>query len=117
MVREFFGAHTAAELLAGLDYALGDQERLTAPVAFDEATDKYVPVSLLDAFNIVGQDPRPGLPTLAPDPRPGRLSEARTGLVAAISAKPTTADAGCSFTGSVRSGAEASATASAGSTW
>ena len=51
---EFFAAHTVTELLGWTDYALEDQGRLTDPMVYDEATDKYVPISWQDAFDLVG---------------------------------------------------------------
>ncbi|WP_405849673.1 FdhF/YdeP family oxidoreductase [Streptomyces sp. NBC_01518] len=53
--REFFAAHTVTELADWPDYALEDQGRLTEPMVYDEATDKYVPISWPDAFALVGQ--------------------------------------------------------------
>ncbi len=52
---EFFAAHTVTELAAWPDYALEDQGRLTDPMVYDEATDKYVPISWPDAFAMVGR--------------------------------------------------------------
>ncbi|HWG24428.1 FdhF/YdeP family oxidoreductase [Actinospica sp.] len=52
---DFFAAHTVTELSDWTDYALEDQGRLTEPMVYDEATDKYVPVSWQDAFNLVGE--------------------------------------------------------------
>ncbi|MGQ4432987.1 FdhF/YdeP family oxidoreductase [Streptomyces sp. SAS_260] len=52
---EFFAAHTVTELAGWSDYALEDQGRLTEPMVYDEATDKYVPISWADAFALVGQ--------------------------------------------------------------
>ncbi|MFE2183139.1 FdhF/YdeP family oxidoreductase [Streptomyces sp. NPDC059455] len=53
--REFFAAHTVTELLDWPDYALEEQGRLIEPMAYDEATDMYVPISWPDAFALVGQ--------------------------------------------------------------
>ncbi|WUL73319.1 FdhF/YdeP family oxidoreductase [Streptomyces sp. NBC_00343] len=53
--REFFAAHTVTELADWPDHALEDQGRLTEPRVYDEATDKYVPISWPDAFALVGQ--------------------------------------------------------------
>ncbi|MER7922454.1 FdhF/YdeP family oxidoreductase [Streptomyces sp. NPDC096057] len=52
---EFFAAHTVTELADWPDYALEDQGRLTEPMVYDEATDRYVPISWPDAFALVGQ--------------------------------------------------------------
>ena len=51
---EFFAAHTATELLGWLDLDLEDQGRLTAPLRWDAATDKYVPVGWDEAFADIG---------------------------------------------------------------
>jgi molybdopterin-dependent oxidoreductase alpha subunit len=60
--REFFAAHTVAELSAWPDHALEKQGRLTEPMVYDEATDRYVPISWQDAFDLVGEALR-GLPS------------------------------------------------------
>jgi molybdopterin-dependent oxidoreductase alpha subunit len=52
--REFFVSHTVAELSEWSDYALEDQGRLTEPMVYDAATDKYIPISWGDAFDLVG---------------------------------------------------------------
>jgi len=52
---EFFAAHTVTELSEWTDFALEDQGRLTEPMVYDEACDKYVPISWQDAFNLVGE--------------------------------------------------------------
>jgi molybdopterin-dependent oxidoreductase alpha subunit len=52
--REFFAAHTVAELSDWSDFALEDQGRLTEPMVYDRASDKYVPISWSDAFELVG---------------------------------------------------------------
>jgi molybdopterin-dependent oxidoreductase alpha subunit len=52
---EFFAAHTVTELSGWSDYALEAQGRLTDPMTYDEATDKYVPISWQDAFALVGE--------------------------------------------------------------
>src|SRR3954451_15243128 len=51
---EFFAAHTVSELTGWSDFALEDQGRLTEPLAYDAATDRYVPISWDDAFALVG---------------------------------------------------------------
>ncbi|MGH8029298.1 MAG: FdhF/YdeP family oxidoreductase [Arenimonas sp.] len=48
--RDFFATHTVAELDAMDDHALEAQGRLTEPMAYDAATDKYVPVAWDAAF-------------------------------------------------------------------
>jgi molybdopterin-dependent oxidoreductase alpha subunit len=52
--REFFVSHTVAELSEWSDFALEDQGRLTEPMVYDAATDKYIPISWGDAFDLVG---------------------------------------------------------------
>jgi len=52
--RDFFAAHTVTELSTWSDYALEDQGRLTEPMSYDPATDKYVPISWNDAFTLAG---------------------------------------------------------------
>ena len=58
---EFFAAHTVAELAGWSDYDLEMQGRLTHPMAYDAASDKYLPVSWDEAFARAGAVLR-GLP-------------------------------------------------------
>ncbi|MFE3448336.1 FdhF/YdeP family oxidoreductase [Nonomuraea sp. NPDC059194] len=51
----FFAAHTVSELSTWSDAELEDQGRLTHPMTYDAASDKYVPISWQDAFAMVGQ--------------------------------------------------------------
>jgi molybdopterin-dependent oxidoreductase alpha subunit len=51
---DFFAAHTVAELQLWSDYELEMQGRLTHPMAYDEASDKYLPVSWDNAFAGIG---------------------------------------------------------------
>lgn len=51
---DFFAAHTVTELATWTDFDLEDQGRLTEPMAYDAATDHYVPVSWETAFETVG---------------------------------------------------------------
>ncbi len=53
--RAFFAAHTVAELAEWTDFALEDQGRLTEPMVYDEATDRYLPITWKDAFELVGR--------------------------------------------------------------
>src|ERR1700721_1176217 len=46
---EFFAAHTVTELESWSDYQLEMQGRLTHPMDYDAAPDKYLPVSWRDA--------------------------------------------------------------------
>jgi molybdopterin-dependent oxidoreductase alpha subunit len=51
---EFFAAHTVTELLGWPDLELEDQGRLTEPLRWDPATDKYVRVEWNEAFADIG---------------------------------------------------------------
>ena len=53
--REFFTAHTGTELMGWSDFALEDAGRLTEPMRYDAACDKYVPVTWDEAFALVGR--------------------------------------------------------------
>jgi len=52
---EFFAAHPVTELLGWSDYQLEDQGRLTHPLAYDAASDRYLPVSWEAAFARIGE--------------------------------------------------------------
>ncbi|MBY5734303.1 FdhF/YdeP family oxidoreductase [Rhizobium leguminosarum] len=56
--RAFFDAHTLAELEIWRDHDLEEQGRLTHPMRWDPATDKYVPVSWAAAFEEIGRELR-----------------------------------------------------------
>ena len=51
---EFFAAHTVTELAGWSDYQLEMVGRLTHPMAYDAASDHYVPMSWDDAFATIG---------------------------------------------------------------
>jgi len=51
---EFFARHTVSELLEWSDLQLEDQGRLTEPLKWDAAADRYVPVAWHDAFLDIG---------------------------------------------------------------
>ncbi len=53
---EFFSAHTLTELRTWKDFDLEHQGRLTAPLRFDKATDKYVECDWDDAFAAIAQE-------------------------------------------------------------
>src|SRR6516164_2025152 len=53
--RDFFPAHTVKELTEWTDYALEASGRLTEPMRYDAASDKYVPVSWDEAFEVAGR--------------------------------------------------------------
>lgn len=55
VTRDFFAAHSVADLMQQSDYWLEMQGRLTEPMRYDAATDHYVPVSWDDAFALIGQ--------------------------------------------------------------
>ena len=52
---EFFAAHTVTELRGWADYDLELQGRLTHPLRYDAATDKYVETSWDEAFAAIGE--------------------------------------------------------------
>ncbi|MGE8318804.1 MAG: FdhF/YdeP family oxidoreductase [Comamonas sp.] len=52
---EFFAQHTVTELLQLSDYVLEDFGRLTHPMAYNAADDKFYPVSWDAAFERIGQ--------------------------------------------------------------
>jgi molybdopterin-dependent oxidoreductase alpha subunit len=60
---EFFAAHTVSELWDWHDHDLENEGRLTHPMAYDQASDKYLPISWEDAMARIGA----GLRAL-PDP-------------------------------------------------
>ncbi|MFV3130897.1 FdhF/YdeP family oxidoreductase [Niveispirillum sp. KHB5.9] len=51
---EFFADHTVTELLGWADYDLENAGRLTHPLRYDAASDKYLPVSWEEAFADIG---------------------------------------------------------------
>jgi molybdopterin-dependent oxidoreductase alpha subunit len=53
---EFFAQHTVTELLDWADYDLEQHGRLTHPMRYDAASDKYVPVSWDSAFKEIGAE-------------------------------------------------------------
>lgn len=52
---EFFAHHTVSWLAEQNDFYLEDLGRLTDPIRYDAATDKYVPISWDDAFKLIAQ--------------------------------------------------------------
>ena len=79
--RQFFAMHTVAELSTWTDFDLEDQGRLTEPMSYDAASDRYVPISWDDAFAVIGDELR-GLdsPDEASFYTSGRLSNEATFL-------------------------------------
>jgi molybdopterin-dependent oxidoreductase alpha subunit len=55
---EFFAEHTVAELAGWSDFELESAGRLTAPMRYDAASDKYIPVSWAQAFVDIGAELR-----------------------------------------------------------
>jgi formate dehydrogenase major subunit len=55
---DFFARHTVSWLAEQSDYWLEEQGRLTHPMAYDEASDKYVPIEWEDAFTLIGHELR-----------------------------------------------------------
>jgi molybdopterin-dependent oxidoreductase alpha subunit len=53
---DFFAQHTVTELSGWSDFALEDQGRLTEPLVYDAADDRYHPISWGQAFNLVGRE-------------------------------------------------------------
>jgi formate dehydrogenase major subunit len=53
--RDFFAQHTVTWLSEQSDYWLEMQGRLTEPMRYDAASDRYVPVSWDDAFALIGR--------------------------------------------------------------
>ncbi|MDB5500643.1 MAG: oxidoreductase alpha (molybdopterin) subunit [Tardiphaga sp.] len=51
---EFFAAHTVSELWEWNDHDLENEGRLTHPMAYDKASDRYVPISWEDAMTRIG---------------------------------------------------------------
>jgi molybdopterin-dependent oxidoreductase alpha subunit len=81
VARDFFAAHTVSELAGWSDYDLEDAGRLAEPMRYDTPSDRYVPISWQDAFDLVGSTLR-GLasPDEAAFYTSGRLSNEATFL-------------------------------------
>ncbi len=54
VTREFFAAHTVSELTDWTDFALENEGRLTEPMSYNAATDRYEPISWNEAFALIG---------------------------------------------------------------
>ena len=78
---DFFAKHTVTELMSWSDFALEDQGRLTHPMAYNPATDKYEPVSWDTVFQAIANHLR-GMdsPNRASFYTSGRLSNEGTFL-------------------------------------
>lgn len=59
---EFFAQHTVKELESWSDFELESAGRLTAPMRYDDETDKYLPLSWEQAFNEIGSELRAANP-------------------------------------------------------
>jgi molybdopterin-dependent oxidoreductase alpha subunit len=55
VTRDFFARHTVTELMQQSDHWLEMQGRLTEPMRYDPASDKYLPVSWDEAFALIGK--------------------------------------------------------------
>jgi anaerobic selenocysteine-containing dehydrogenase len=55
---EFFAAHTINELWKWTNFALEDAGRLTHPMIYDAATDRYLPIAWQDALARIGAELR-----------------------------------------------------------
>lgn len=53
---EFFARHTVSELKGWKDYDLEQEGRLTHPMRYDEASDRYVPCQWQEAFEAIGAE-------------------------------------------------------------
>ncbi|WP_322105403.1 FdhF/YdeP family oxidoreductase [Paraburkholderia sp. J41] len=51
----FFAQHTVSELMAQSDYELEQHGRLTDPMIYDAAQDRYVPIEWDDAFKLIAK--------------------------------------------------------------
>jgi molybdopterin-dependent oxidoreductase alpha subunit len=58
VTRDFFATWTVGELEQQSDYWLEEQGRLTEPMRYHEATDRYVPVSWDEAFALIARELR-----------------------------------------------------------
>lgn len=53
--RQFFAEHTVNELLGWSDFDLENEGRLTEPMTYNAATDRYEPISWNDAFAMIAR--------------------------------------------------------------
>jgi len=52
---EFFAKHTVTQLMEQTDYELEQHGRLTDPMVYDSASDKYLPIAWADAYKLIGR--------------------------------------------------------------
>ena len=52
---EFFAQHTVTELMQQTDYELEQHGRLTDPMVYDSASDRYLPIAWDDAFVLIAR--------------------------------------------------------------
>jgi molybdopterin-dependent oxidoreductase alpha subunit len=77
---DFFARHTVTELLQQSDYDLEQHGRLTDPMVYDQASDKYVPIAWDDAFALMARHLK-----ALPDPNQASFyTSGRTGNEAAF---------------------------------
>ncbi|HMP62047.1 MAG TPA: CbbBc protein, partial [Phenylobacterium sp.] len=62
---DFFASHTLTELRTWTDYELEQAGRLTDPLRYDAASDRYVPCAWAEAFAAIGGRPRESDPPAA----------------------------------------------------
>ncbi len=55
VTRDFFAEYSVRWLKKQSDYFLEEQGRLSEPMLFDQALDKYIPISWPQAFNLIAQ--------------------------------------------------------------
>ena len=55
---DFFAQHTVSELATWSDFALEDQGRLTEPLVYEAAGDRYRPIAWQEAFDLIGRELR-----------------------------------------------------------
>lgn len=53
VTKEFFAQNTVTQLMQESDYELEEHGRLTSPMIYDEATDRYKPITWEDAFKLI----------------------------------------------------------------
>jgi molybdopterin-dependent oxidoreductase alpha subunit len=79
--RDFFASHTVSELMSWSDFALENEGRLTEPMSYSAATDRYEPIAWNDAFALIGRKLRElPSPHMASFYTSGRLSNEATFL-------------------------------------